>query len=102
MATWPRRPIEHQDSIPTFVQPRLEATCLLPRDKIVNQRVGSNGLLLEREESFQVPLLDRGDWFKRLNESLGDRAPRLEDVVACPLGTAGQGIDPYPLAGGED
>lgn len=102
MATWPKRPMEHQDSIPTFVQPRLEATCLVPRDKVVNQRVGSNGLLLEREESFQVPLLDLGDWFKRLNESLGDRAPRLDDVVACPLGTASQGIDPYLLAGGKD
>lgn len=102
MATWLHRPMEHQDSIPPFVQPRLEATCRVPRDKVVNQRVGSNGLLLEREESFQVPLLDRGDWFKRLNESLGDRAPRLEDVVTCPLGTASQGIDPYLFAGGED
>ena len=102
MATWPQRPMEYQDSIPTFLQPRLEATCLTPRDKVVNQQVGSNGLLLEREESFQVPLLDCGDWFKRLNESLGDRAPRLADVVACPLDTADQGIDPYPLAGGED
>lgn len=102
MATWPQRPIEHQDSIPTFVQLRLEATCLVPRDKVVNQRVGSNGLLLEREELFQIPLLDRGDWFKRLNESLGDRVPRLDDVVTCPLGTASQGIDPYPFAGGED
>lgn len=101
MSTWPQRPMEHQDSIPTFVQPRLEAT-LVPRDKVVNQRVGSNGLLLEREESFQVPLLDRGDWFKGLNESLGDRAPRLEDVVTCPIGIASQEIDPYPFAGGED
>ncbi|WP_280309529.1 hypothetical protein [Pseudomonas flavocrustae] len=64
--------------------------------------MGSNGLLLEREESFQVPLLDRGDWFKRLNESLGDRAPRLKDVVTCPLGTTSHGVDPYPFAGGED
>ena len=102
MATWPQRPMEHQDSIPTFVQSRLKATCLVPRDKVVNQQAGSNGLQLEREESFQVPLLDYGDWFKRLNESLGDRAPRLEHVVACPFGTAGQGIDPYPLADGED
>nr|WP_158896767.1 MULTISPECIES: DUF6012 family protein [unclassified Pseudomonas] len=102
IATWPLRPMEHQHSIPTFVQPRLEATCLVPRDKFVNQRVGSNGLLLKREESFQVPLLDRGHWLTRLNESMGDQAPRLEDVVTCPLGTASQGIDPYTFAGGED
>ncbi|NRH44490.1 MULTISPECIES: DUF6012 family protein [Pseudomonas] len=102
MATWPQRPTEHQHSIPTFVQPRLEATCLVPHDKVVNQRVGSNGLLLEREESFQVPLLERGDWFKRLYDSLCHRAPRLADVVTCPLGTASQGGDPYPFAGGED
>lgn len=102
MATLPLRPIEHKDSIPTFVQPRLEATCLVARDKVVNQRVGSNGLLLERDESLQTPLLGRGHWLTRLNDSLGDRAPRLDDVVACPLGTANQGIDPYPFAGCED
>lgn len=102
MATWPQRPMEHQDSTPTFVQPRLEATCPVSLDKVVNQRVGTSGLLLEREESFQVPLLDFGDWFKRLNESLSDHAPSLENVVTCPLCTSSQGIDPYPFAGGED
>lgn len=102
MATWPQRPTSHQHSIPTFVQPQLVATCLVPRDKVVNQRVGNNGLLLEREEPFQVPLLDRSDWFRRLNESLGDRAPSLEDVVTCPLGTASQRIAPYPFAASED
>lgn len=102
IATWSQRLAEHQYSILTCLQLRLEATCLVSRDKVVKQRVGASGLLLEREESFHVPLLDRGDWFKRLNESLGDRAPRPEDVVTCPLGTASQGIDPYPFADGED
>lgn len=64
--------MEHQDSILTFVKPRLETMCLVHRDKVVNQRVGSNGLFLEREEVFQVPLSDRGDWFTRLNKSMGD------------------------------
>ncbi|MDT3722814.1 DUF6012 family protein [Pseudomonas oryzihabitans] len=50
MATWPQQPAEHQHSIPTFARPRLEAMCLVPCNKVVNQRVGANGPLLERGE----------------------------------------------------